>query len=740
MEMLIIGSGCLLGYMLNKDGGKQGRTVTAKDVPLSANRLPNGTLIYDSNRVEEVKQYEQNLAAGKYDEKMKQLYPETYAQPLSVHPDDSFAGTGYPAPIAALGDVDTGKAQYDLSLQQAMATNANTGAFDPASGLALFPSTADTIDSSPMFRAFEFKGPMVNNELPQVSGPISLLSGQPLDMTHHNMQPMFGSMVKQTGVENANSQVLLERFTGMPSTDDQGTYRPRQEVLNPLPNNPDPLARANISQADIYSRAQSTMKSSHEYVNPVASFRDLPLQSDSIRILPYDIDQTRGGQHKQITYEGVMIPGQKGSTRGMLPNMRENRWDLLQETQFTDLNPNRAATSGKNWSITPNVRNVLATTQDPETNYFTAPNHQRKVGDYSSLLQSHHATADETVSRRLEPFSPGFGTARGTGAGRNVGTMMLRETEKGLQKKYTGQPFKNVGSRQANVTAPEYTLKDASSVNTVGPVNASGTKDNTAYRKQNVDAPVTTKDMNSRNRYRGQPHKNLGMGFKKQGIEKWTTNKEINQFSKTGNPKNFVAAHMSYDAIFEPDMDRTIEGDRYGVGTKGMTLAKKTGEVNDKAGASLIVEDYVGNPSAHIAQGRDRNAFADGLTEDVGGSRLEFGGHMNSGKLAVAAPGSRESAMRVHEDRSVQGRMNVPLRRDNPNGDGLSIEAQLKEDCGSTQERRMVQRTQPLAVVTDRMPVSIKTRNVEALNPRLDTGIKITSDLYPWIKDKGTPA
>ena len=225
------------------------------------------------------------------------------------------------------------------------------------------------------------------------------------------------------------------------------------------------------------------------------------------------------------------------------------------------------------------------------------------------------------------------------------------------------------------------------------------------------------------------------MGFVKQGIEKWTTNKETNQFSQRGNPNSSVTAHMSYEAVFENGIDKAIAGDRYGVAKGRSTKAKKTGEVNEKPSASLEVEDYVGNPTAHIIAGRDRDAFEDGLTEDTG-NRVEFGGHVNLGKLAIGPAGNRKAAMRVKQDGTVSGRMNVPMRHDNPNQDGLSIQAQLKEDVTPCAVRGMVQRTQPLQVVTDRMPVIIKTKNVEALNPRLDTATRITSDLYPWIKER----
>ncbi|KAI8905391.1 hypothetical protein DFJ77DRAFT_443722 [Powellomyces hirtus] len=302
MEVAIVGLGCALEYMLNNHG-KTSRTVPS-NVIISRNNLPNGPLVYESHLVEEARATEQALAAAKH---------------------------------VATWRCQEGKSSWSSTCSNHLPT---TRIAQPLTPIVVKRCS----QSSPMFK---------------LKSTISLLSGLPLDMQHNNMQPFFGSHLKQPGVENANSQVLLERFTGMPSTNDQGTYRARQEVMNSLPNNPENLRRPDLSQMpDLYQRVGAGVKPSYEYQTP-------------------DINQTRGVNNKQITYEGVIVPGQKGSSRGMLPTI-QTRWDMSKETTAQDMNPNRAAGTGKQWALSPVIRNTASTTQSREVNYFSAPNFQRK--------------------------------------------------------------------------------------------------------------------------------------------------------------------------------------------------------------------------------------------------------------------------------------------------------------------------------------------------------------------------
>lgn len=732
MEILIIGSGCVLGYWLNKNG-KQNRVANNK-VIVSPNRLPSGPLIYDSNRVKDVDHYVRDLAAQKHSLRVKQMYPMEYDKPIDIFPNDHHSDL--PAKLLDLGNdafSDAVPQQFANNVKTGIATNTNNAAYDPQTSRP-FLGPIEQIDEQPMFREFRstnFKFPGQDAQT-EFGAPLSLLTGQAQDLTHANMQPMFGKMIRQPGVSNENSQVLLERFTGMPSSDDQGTYRERREVLNPLPNNPENPQRANINQVtDLYARAQTGVKPTNEYITPVKSFRDAPLSTDQLRILPPNIDQTRGAGKEQVTYAGVLIPGQKGSTRGMLPNMRDNRYDMLTETTGADFVGNRSALMGSVQQVIPNVRNNTAT-DVPAVNYLAPPTESRKITDIQQMSTMYKNQMDESVTRRMEAFTPTLGLARGKEKGPNTGVFMVKDPEKGFEKEYAGLPTGNTGRRKISVEAPDSTLRDAAAENTAGPLNPNGMKDNRAWQKANIDVQVTNKSMNTNNPFKGQPHKSLGMGNRKAKIEDWVTNKESNQFSQSGLPRSEIPAHMSYDAVFENDTNNEVEGDRFGIARSGITAAAPEGEI-DNDYQDLLVTDYINNPTG-LKKGLNRKKFTDGITQST--NKLEFGGYFKHGKRGNGEDGKRKGMMRLKQEVSVAGRMNVPMKRDNPNDDHLSIETNLKPEQ-ETIERKIVHRTQPTQVVTDRMPVLIRQRNVEVNNPRLDTATtQIPNDLFPWIKDK----
>ena len=733
MEMLIIGSGCVLGYWLNKNG-KQNR-ITNRTVIVSPNKIPNGPLIYDSNRVKDVDEYVRDLAARKHANKVRQMYPLDYDAPINIFPDDH--NSELPAKLIDLNSNEFSDAipkQFQKNVQSSISTNTNTAAYDPQSGHALLSdSLSNVIDDSPMFREFRSTGFKHTGQdaTSEFGMPVSMLTGMPLDMTHANMQPMFGKMIRQPAVSNENSQVLLEKFTGMPSSDDQGTYREKREVLLAPPNNPDNLERANINQVkDMYERVQFGVKPSSEFVSPVKSFRDSPLATDQIRILPPNIDELRGPGKKQVTYEGVMVSGQKGSTRGMIPQMRENKFEMMTETKGKDFLGNRSTLAASGIQVIPNVRSNNATAVT-EGGYLAPPTEQRKVKDLGALAGMYKNQMDESVTRRMESFTPSTGLARGREKGPNTGVFLMNDPEKGFENEYTGQPYQNTGTRMRNVASPDYTVRDSLAQTETGPINPNGKKDNNGWKKVRFDVVATNKSMNEVNKYKGQPHKNFGMGNRKAKIEEWTTNKETNQFSQTGLPTSQIPAHMSYEAVFEMDTNKEVQGDHYGI-AKGEILKpiSSGGKVNVDP-EKLMVSDYINNPTGP-SQGRNRKEFVEGITQQT--AKLEFGGYYKHAKMGNGEDGKRQMKMRLKDENTVTGRINVPMKRDNPQ-ENLAVETNLKPEVLNV-ERKTVHRTQPTELVTDRMPVTIRTRNVETPNPRLDGGIRVTNDLFPWIKDK----
>jgi len=194
---------------------------------------------------------------------------------------------------------------------------------------------------------------------------------------------------------------------------------------------------------------------------------------------------------------------------------------------------------------------------------------------------------------------------------------------------------------------------------------------------------------------------------------------------------------MSYDAVFELDYNKETEGGRYGV-AKNLISAKVAdgGEIIPDV-EKLIVTDYTPNPTGK-AQGRNREEFTDGLTLDY--EKLDFAGWLPGIKAGHGEDGKRSGEIALKEEMTVHGRVNVGLKRDNPNDGRIEMEVNFKEETENV-ERRHIQRTQPQADILERIPILTRTKNTETPNPRLDTTTKVrmTSDLYPWIKNKGEP-
>jgi hypothetical protein len=416
----------------------------------------------------------------------------------------------------------------------------------------------------------------------------------------------------------------------------------------------------------------------------------------------------------------------------MLPSIKSNRWDMTKEQSNEDLIANRSFLQGSQQQVVPSIRDVNATFV-AENGYMAPPSNWRKYTNTSSDM--YKAQMDTQVNRRMEPFTPGYGPAHGQQRATNTGVFMMKDPDKGFATNRHGQPHHNKGSRvRDNVDVPEFTLRDTVAESSAGTMNIHGLKHNTAWEKANLRLDPTNKAMNAHNTYRGLPHKNLGMGNRKHKIQPWVTTKETTEFSKQGNPKGLIPAHMSYDAVFDVDTNKTIETDHYGIAkNRIMASVPDGGERTVSDMEKLMVVDYTTNPKG-VSKGRDRERFVDSVEMDY--NRVDFGGYFSAGKIGNGDDANRKSEVTIKDEMVVNGRMNVPMKHDNMN-DHLDIEANLRPEKDMI-TRSMMQRTLPSQVVTERDPLLTRTKNSEVINPRLDinTKITLTSDYCPWIKNK----
>ncbi|KAJ3058222.1 hypothetical protein HK102_010612 [Quaeritorhiza haematococci] len=149
-------------------------------VKVSEHLKPRSELIYDSNRVNKVNEQVKTLAAKKY------------TQFLATQPKSQ---TRLPPGIPV-----------------------NAPAYRPKDATPVEPVV--DVQNTPMFRKFK----PVPSDLLRIEAPFTRRA-QP----QAQPQPFFGGRVKQPGVDNRNSQALLERFTGSSSA---GPRQETEAVLN----------------------------------------------------------------------------------------------------------------------------------------------------------------------------------------------------------------------------------------------------------------------------------------------------------------------------------------------------------------------------------------------------------------------------------------------------------------------------------------------------------------------------
>ncbi len=747
MALMVIAAVSGMGYYFAQNGKRPRAIGTEPPIPKSSQ--PLSPLIYENSRLKEVDEYVRKLAADKHAQRNLQFPPE----PIGVdiipnmheHVDTLPAHVKESSPDSAAArferqrrDLILDETRHDLRTGGKLIPSSSVAAFDPTTGLSV-TSGPERPSSSPLFKSNTLRFPG-QEAVSEFGAPISLLSGLATDMTHSHMQPMYGGYVKQTGVANQNSQVLLERFTGVSSTDDQGTYRPRVEVLNPLPMNPEDPRKAAGLMDDLYQRAYGEVRQTKEFMTPTTAFRDAPMTAEQIRVLPYNIDQTRGVGKQQITFGGPdnpmpRIPNQISSSRAMLPPVPENRWDLTQEQTTDNFLPVRTAMNGAVQVQTPTIRNSIAT-EVTTNNYLGPPVSSRTFARGDE--QAYKAQLDETVTRRRnEVIEPQVGLARGANMmGPNTGSFVVRQpNNKGEQLDYVGVPSQTgSGTRWQEKVALDPTLKDQFALNTVGPINESHPmKLNDAYKNVDVNAKVTSKEMYADNQYLPAARSHQTAVPKRANIAKWITKKEMLEqqagCGQLGHPTSHIPKHMSYDSVFEKFTNKEVDNDRLGIAAvsiRARTL-ENTDDLSKELAPELLVTDYITNP-----RGTQKAPVVGDTDGRFAVPKVEFGGHLAPDKVGNGEDGKRTQLATVAPEKSVERRFEMPRIKDGPTEGPLPSESNLRPDVTEQTREHMI-RTQPIENVGVNQPaIMIRQRNVETVNPRLDDRTFITNDLYPY--------
>jgi hypothetical protein len=196
------------------------------------------------------------------------------------------------------------------------------------------------------------------------SNPVSLLTGENLNLKHNNMVPFYKGELKQNRMDNSTAGIL-ERFTGK-----LDTPTIKKEVKSFFDGNREniygtPLFTNEISRDRFY---QSGIKNN---VSPTPQIRVKPLPEEVVRPIFKPVDQLRAKTNPKNTYEGRIVDGQSqaATQRGIQANVNRNlperHFKLDSDRYFTGSSINREAARD-------NFDNIQDTNRSNEQ-FYTAP-------------------------------------------------------------------------------------------------------------------------------------------------------------------------------------------------------------------------------------------------------------------------------------------------------------------------------------------------------------------------------
>jgi hypothetical protein len=170
-------------------------------------------------------------------------------------------------------------------------------------------------------------------------GVVQSMNGQFIDKSefvHNNMQPFFGSKVKQNVEEFANNHRLEEQTGNMVN------YRKKTEIpqlFDPQTNLTNPYGSSNLSGYMNERYVVSNIRKNEVpvekiYVGPglnngYTAEPDGGFQQARTRdfCMPKNVDELRTKDNPKMTYHGRIVAGQKGTERGKFGKMTKRRPD-----------------------------------------------------------------------------------------------------------------------------------------------------------------------------------------------------------------------------------------------------------------------------------------------------------------------------------------------------------------------------------------------------------------------------
>jgi hypothetical protein len=380
-----------------------------------------------------------------------------------------------------------------------------------------------------------------------INKEISLLTGLPIDKTHTNMTPFFGSNVRQN-IEKFTNEPILDRHTGSTAL-----FQNKKEVESMFQEMPE-----NIYGTPIFTNSVNTDR----YIPSLYRQNEKVLEDKKIaapiagtyenQIRPSfkDVNELRVGNKLKETYEGRVKAGQLGSVRGVQSKFEKYRPDTFYEKTTDhlfktpgeylapktseDYETNFKNTSRTNYNLeyygnvsaTEVLQNKqrMANTENEKDTYFQQPKRNNFDNDYLRNVSGAKSSTDYGKSAITS-----YETER---ASTSEKTHLLSATkiEAGTRKRYDDM---------AKTTTKETTLNFDNTGNVKTTFNK-GIKTAFDMGISNVSAKTTHKESTIMTNYKGIADKNTGLGYVVNNYDAPPTGKEATILgARPSGPQNF---------------------------------------------------------------------------------------------------------------------------------------------------------------------------------------------------------
>ena len=433
----------------------------------------------------------------------------------------------------------------------------------------------ESIGSKPIFKNFigkenkQSEYTTFNNNV--IQNTTSILTGLPLETSHNNMVPFFGSNVKQN-IEAFANQSLLDNMTG-----NKSTYTPKKEIGSLYDK-----VEENIYGAPVFSSVVDTDR----YIPSLYKQNEKPFQDEkvfalksgilenNIRPIFKDVNELRPGNKPKESYNGVTLSGQMGSVRGVNGEVIKKTPDSFYESTQDHLFKGPGAFTG-NVSRDNFETNFKDTSrQDQNIEYYGSisqnnlnkttqrlklDNSDELLNILDSIMQNPKKstfTDDSQYLRNATGYKDVNDYGKNSLTAYNTERMTTEDRGNILNANKISMGLKIMPQDTPKQTIAETLDNIDSNRNLLNSQFMKGEYD--AYNKgiNSVSAKTTQKESLIDNKYIGQANKDEGMGYIVNKYIAKTTQKEFMLNEYTGNAANDVKNKMIYSTYENPEKIR----------------------------------------------------------------------------------------------------------------------------------------------------------------------------------------